>query len=95
MRYRKQPNDVPPHHFLKLGKPFFIKNFKNNIIHIEDFHNRKSTMKTTSRALAKAIIKKENLWYLFIPLVPIIRLGQTLDKIRGDRLLVVMKNEKN
>lgn len=91
MKQREMPADVPPHHFLKLSKKFFIKSFKKNLIHLEDFHNRQSTTKSTSQSLSKLILKKEKYWPLFVPIIPLIRLGQILDNIIGDKLLIILK----
>jgi 2-polyprenyl-3-methyl-5-hydroxy-6-metoxy-1,4-benzoquinol methylase len=90
MRLREQPTDVPPHHFLKLGKKFFLKNFINNLIYLEDFHNRQSTFKETSLRLSKKIFNTKK-WILVTPLTCCIRLLQIFDKIKGDRLLVIIK----
>jgi len=92
MKQREMPGDVPPHHFLKFNKKFFIKNFNKQIIHIEDFYNRLSNYKSTSERLSKNIFKNKKYWFLFIPFIPFIRLIQLIYEIRGDKLLVVFKN---
>lgn len=92
MKQREMNSDVPPHHFLKFNKKFFIKNFNKQIIHIEDFYNRLSNYKSTSERLSKNIFKTKKYWLLFIPFIPFIRLIQLIYEIRGDKLLVVFKN---
>lgn len=91
MKQREMPTDVPPHHFLKLNKKFFKKNFSDKIIHLEDFHNRQSTTKSTAESLSASFVNNKKLWYLFVPTIPLIRIGQLMDKIIGDRLLIVLK----
>ena len=91
MKQREMPADVPPHHFLKMNKNFFLINFKKQLIHIEDFYNRLSNYKSTSERLSNKFLKKKNYWSLFIPLIPFVRLFQTIYEIRGDKLLVVFK----
>ena len=91
MKRREMPSDVPPHHFLKMNKNFFIINFKKQLIHIEDFYNRLSNYKSTSERLSKNILKNKKYWALFIPFISFIRLIQLIYEIRGDKLLVVFK----
>lgn len=93
MKYRESTIDVPPHHFLKFGKEFFIKNFPNIVV-IEAFSDINASYKTTAQVLSKIVLKNQNYWPLFFMFVPIVKVFRCLCKHKGARLLVVLRKEK-
>ena len=90
MKRRELPKDVPPHHFLKLSIKFFKHNY-NNIVLLKTFYKRLSTTKSTAQTLSNKILKTKKTWPLFTPLVIPIRLIQTIDSIKGDRIIAIIK----
>ena len=86
---REVPWDIPPHHFLRFNKKFFIKNFNNKLIYTCCFNSKKDFYKSC-KDVSKILFKNKNLWFLSIPIVTILR---TLDVISPDHLLVILKKE--
>lgn len=85
---REEYGDVPPHHFLRFNKGFFVKNFKEKIVYIDDYEFINKDYIISSKQVGVSVCGNEHLWPFFIPIVLILRM---IDKIRGEGLIVIIK----
>ncbi|MBW9221446.1 methyltransferase domain-containing protein [Methanothermococcus sp. SCGC AD-155-C09] len=88
IRFREiSSSDIPPHHFLRFNKKFFIRNFKNKLVYIGCFNPDKYFYKSC-KIVSKILFKNENLWPLSIPAVIFLII---MNKISPPSLLVILK----
>jgi len=87
IKFRELPGDIPPHHFLRFNKKFFIKNFKSRLVYISRY-NPKKYFYESCQVVSKILFKNENLWFLSIPAVVFLRI---MDRIYPENLLVILK----
>lgn len=91
LKLTEQPNDVPPHHFLKLSKKFFKENF--NVKHINTFYYRTNDIKGTSINISKKLKLNEKWWWLMLPLTFTVKIYHLLASIKGDRIIVILNKK--
>ncbi|HEC67278.1 MAG TPA: methyltransferase domain-containing protein [Candidatus Desulfofervidus auxilii] len=90
IRYKEVPGDIPPHHFLRFNKKFFLKNFLKNLIHLNDY-SLNAHFVIQAKLISQKILGTESLWYFFIIGTIFIRF---LNLIKGGGLIVILKNVK-
>lgn len=87
--------DFPPHHFLRLNKAFFLKNFS-------DFRKLKISVypnpfmiinrERACRKVSRAIFKTEKLWSLIHPLFSVLyKVWSSILLIKGNGIIVVLR----
>ncbi len=90
LKQKESPEDIPPHHFLRFNKLFFRKNFKK-IIYCGEYSYEFKNLIKSSKSISYAYFKSYKLWFFFLPISFLLR---SLDKIRGEGLIVIFrKNE--
>ncbi len=82
--------DMPPHHFLRYNKNFFIKNFKNQIQHIGYYFLDHNNLLEYTRLLSKSKFSTRKLWIIFYPLLILKAIFAKLLNY-GEGLVVVLK----
>ncbi len=87
-KFKEVPGDIPPHHFLRFNKDFFIKNFKFNLVDVYTYTFNNKNFIDTAKSLSKVIFKNTFMWILFLPLVFFIRI---LDYLKPEGLIVILK----
>jgi SAM-dependent methyltransferase len=87
---KENPHDLPPHHFLRFNKFFFKKNFKNKIDYLNDYSYSFNLIFDSSKILSKKYLNNDFFWIFFLPISFTLRI---LDRLRGEGLIVILKNE--
>jgi 2-polyprenyl-3-methyl-5-hydroxy-6-metoxy-1,4-benzoquinol methylase len=80
-KYKEIPGDIPPHHFLRFNKKFFVKNFKDKLVYVGIHRFKNKTIKKTCKILSYKFLKNYELWWIFIPFALFIRI---FDIIAGE-----------
>jgi SAM-dependent methyltransferase len=88
LKFKENPGDVPPHHFLRFNKKFFKKNF--NLFYISTYNSHNKKIILSSKILSKELFKT-HLYYLF--LIPVILLLRIYDFFVGEGLICIIKNK--
>lgn len=87
LKYREY-GDIPPHHFLRFSKEFFVKNYGKEVIYLKDYPFKNKYVRESGRVLSMTALGSENYWFLFIPIVLVLR---ALDSIRGEGIISVIR----
>lgn len=91
LRFREY-GDIPPHHFLRFNKDFFRKNFKEEIIYLDEYSFKNKNLIDSSKALSLAILGNRIFFALFFPVVSILRI---IDFIWGEGLITIIRKRYN
>jgi len=84
----REYGDIPPHHFLRFDKDFFLKNYGKDIVYLNDYSFRNKSVRESGRALSMAALGNENYWILFVPVVLMLRV---LDSICGEGIIAIIR----
>lgn len=92
--------DTPPHHFLRFNKKFFKKNFANHLAILKTYsgnqkYNKINNIKPAALKLTSILRLNSNLWILFVPLIPIIRvIIDLMANIKGRGIIAIIKKHQ-
>ena len=91
--------DLPPHHFLRFNKKFFKRNFANHLAFLKDYsgnqkYNKINNIKPAALKLTSTLKLNSNLWILFAPLIPIIRvIIDFMANIKGRGIIAIIRKK--
>lgn len=88
IQQRSKDGDVPPHHFLRFNKEFFLRNFPERIAYLKDYCFLNKSLQESSEILSKFFFKTE---YLFMFMLPVTIVLRFIDRIWGEGIIVVLK----
>jgi 2-polyprenyl-3-methyl-5-hydroxy-6-metoxy-1,4-benzoquinol methylase len=81
--------DVPPNHFLRFNKTFFKKNFKKNLIYINEYSF--NNIKGFSVSISLKLFSNGKFWMFFIPISIIYKFFSIF---KPDGLVIVLSKKK-
>jgi len=82
---REIGTDVPPHHFLRFKKSFFLRNFR--CIYVSRYPYRRNSPMVGSKAASSVVFKTSALWpFMLLPWFIL----YALDRLNGQGLIAVM-----
>jgi len=82
---REIGTDVPPHHFLRFKKRFFLRNF--HCVYVSRYPYRRKSVKVGSKAASNILFRTTAFWPIM--LLPCLIL-YALDRLNGQGLIAVM-----
>jgi len=89
--------DLPPHHFLRFNKSFFRRNFADQLFYLKDYssnqkYNKIKNLKPAALKLTSILKLNSQLWILFAPLIPLIRIIiDSMANIKGRGIIAILK----
>ncbi len=88
IQQRSENGDVPPHHFLRFNREFFVRNFSEKIIYLKDYCFSNKSLQESSEALSNFFFKTE---YFFMLMLPVVIALRFVDRIWGEGIIVVLR----
>ncbi|MBU0471530.1 MAG: methyltransferase domain-containing protein [Nanoarchaeota archaeon] len=91
IKYKEIPGDIPPHHFLKFNKTFFLRNFRDELFFCRDYSSSDKNFRDSAKVVNRILLENDRFWLLFIPFIFLFRL---LDVIEGEGLIVFIRRSE-
>lgn len=85
--FKSSVGDIPPHHFLKFNKAFFVKNFKN-IIFIEDYTQK--SLSVIAKNISIILFSTKRFHIIFYPVAFIMKCLYSL--LPGQGIIIILKS---
>ncbi len=91
LRWREVQGDMPPHHFLRFNRRFFLHNFGPLVAETRTLAEKGNYLKS-GRALSRRVLGTSGFWPFLLPVAALLR---AMDALEGKDLLVVLRKDSH